>query len=112
MEVLDRDGMDNRHSSFRWLRDHFDDPRTEPPSVQNCWVWAVKRWCQKGGWLVITLSPRVAVVRCMWAPQGKGGPLWHFDPLRPRKGLAGLWHAYLHEGRPRDMRKHRGDEEQ
>jgi hypothetical protein len=59
------------------------------------------------GRVVVSLSPRVRVLRCSWEPLGCDGPLWHFEPTRPKQGIAGLWHAFLHEGKPKDMRKGR-----
>jgi hypothetical protein len=74
--------------------------------MANCWTWAISRWAQNGykGELRIMRSPRSHVLRACWAPEGDKGPLWHFEPLHPKKGLKAIWHAYLHEGQPKDMR--------
>jgi len=102
--LLARMVLDRWNGCVRALRTAYDDPRTESPSTQNCWSWAIKRWLIGGGWLVITVSPRVAVVRCMWAPDGKHGDLWHFEPVKPKRGLSGLWHALMHKGKPKRMK--------
>ena len=43
--------------------------------------------------------------RACWAPNGDDGPLWHFHPSTPRTGLAGIWAAIWHKGRPKDLRR-------
>jgi len=96
--------LDRWNSCLRALGDEFEHPSVEPPTVQNCWSWALKRWIISGGQLVIVISPRAHILRCCWAPEGDYGPLWHFEPTHPKRGLAGLWHAFLHEGKPKDLR--------
>jgi hypothetical protein len=91
---------------IRGLGDTTIDPAHEAPSTQNCWSWALKKFALSGwkGRLIIEMSPRARVLRLSWEPDGPSGPLWHFEPLRPKKGLFATWHAYLHEGRPIDLR--------
>jgi hypothetical protein len=104
--LLDGSVLDRWHLGFRRFRGESLDPALEPPSVQNCWSWALGRWMQNGfrGHLVISISPRARILRCSYAPKGDRGPLWHFEPTRPKRGIAAIWHAYLHEGRPKNMR--------
>jgi hypothetical protein len=96
--------LDRRVSCVRALRGDFDDPGFERATFQNCWSWALKRWMIDGGHLVLMLSPRARVIRACWAPQGDKGPLWHFEPLHPKLGIKAIWHAFLHLGRPKNMR--------
>jgi hypothetical protein len=58
-----------------------------------------------GGALVVIDSPQIPVWRACWAPGGDRGPLFHFHPTTPKKGLAGIWAAFWHKGRPIDLRK-------
>lgn len=75
-------------------------PDDEPRRMGNCFFWAIWRFLRTGGVLVISVSPRVPVWRCSWARE-YGADLWHFEPLRPRRGVTGIWHTFWHLGRPR-----------
>jgi hypothetical protein len=76
-------------------------PADEAPSTQNCWSWSLKKFLyHKRGRLVIEFGPR-RVLRCMWQD---GDVLWHFEPVHPKRGVAGIWHSFLHKGVPKRMR--------
>ena len=103
MALLGPRCVDYWHRCFRALRSDFDDPLVEKASTQNCWSWTLKRFFLAGGAIVISHSPRAAVYRCEWIdPSGRR---WHFEPLKPKRGIAGIWHAYMHRGVPRLMTK-------
>lgn len=78
---------------------------TEAETWSNCWLWALSRWLKYGGTLVVEDSPVIPVWRAMWAPNGVGkGPLYHFHPTHPKRGIKGIWAAFWHKGKPRNMR--------
>lgn len=79
---------------------YLGSPDDEPPSMGNCFGWAIWRFIRAGGVVVISTSPRVPVWRCSWARE-YGAELWHFEPRHPKRGVAGIWHTFWHAGRPR-----------
>lgn len=77
-----------------------DDPAHEGYSYRNCFTWALWKWLSHGGTLQLTGSPRIPVWRTEWTPPGSHDR-WHFEPRHPKRGIAGIWHSFIHEGRPR-----------
>ena len=92
-----------RHRAVARLADR-PDPALEPEGWGNCWTWALAHWLRHGGCLVVVNSEYIPVWRACWAPNCDDGPLWHFHPTTPRKGLAGIWAAIWHKGRPKNLR--------
>lgn len=82
------------------------DPEVE--SWGNCWLWSLARWLKYGGRLCVESSEFIPVWRAMWAPLGDAGPLYHFHPVHPKRGIRGIWAAFWHLGRPVDMRRRDG----
>lgn len=79
-------------------------PAGELETWSNCFLWAIHRWLKYGGELKIVNSPYIPVWRAVWCPSGDLGPAWHFHPTRPKNGLAGIWAAVWHKGKPKDLR--------
>ena len=102
MALVGRFLVDLWNTCVSGLRRSGDDPEHEEASVQNCWSWALKRWLIYGGKLIIYPSPRARILRCVW--EDRSGRLWHFEPTHPKRGVKAIWHAYLHEGRPKNLR--------
>jgi len=77
------------------------DPALEEASTTSCFKWALWRFIQQGGELHLYSSPRIPVWRTEWtAPDGVR---WHFEPVKPRRGVPALWHSYWHKGKPKRM---------
>lgn len=79
-------------------RQPFPAQADEPPSKGNCFSKALARFLWEGGTLHIHSSPRLPVWRAEWSPP-RSTQRWHFEPLFPRKGRAGVWHTIWHYGK-------------
>jgi hypothetical protein len=52
------------------------------PKYSNCLLWAIKQWCQKGGYLIVRKSHFGPIPHFIWSKDLKF--FWSYQPIKPK----------------------------